>query len=74
MEGLVGAEHVTEGWHVAEALWHLRCRSEQRMAMTCSKRKGRFCLFCGIEGGSYEGDRVQLIRLLRSCIACMRIE
>jgi hypothetical protein len=71
MEGLVGAEHVTEGWHVAEALCG---RSEQRMAMTCSKRKGRFCLFCGIEGGSYEGDRVQLIRLLRSCIACMRIE
>jgi hypothetical protein len=34
-----GREHVTEGWHVAEALCG---RSEQRMAMTCSKRKGSF--------------------------------
>lgn len=30
------AEHVTDGWHVTEAL---RCRSEQRMAMTCSSRR-----------------------------------
>ena len=52
------AEHVTDGWHVTEAL---RCRSEQRMAMTCSSGREGFCLFCGIERCSYEGDRVHLI-------------
>lgn len=34
------AEHVTDGWHVTDEA--LRCRSEQRMAMTCSSGREGF--------------------------------